>query len=64
MNVLIRDVPADVHKHFKLLCVHQDISMNKKLLELMHREIEESEDERRQIAQAMSKGLRRTRAKK
>jgi len=40
MDTKIRDLPDDLHKDLKRLCVEEEISMNKKILQLITREVE------------------------
>ena len=62
-TTLIRNIPEDLWHQFKILCAHQDISMNQKVLDLV-REAVEADDEHRQLQQAFSKGMKRAAAKK
>ena len=39
-TITIRDVPEELRKAFKLLCVEQDTSMNKRIIELIRSEVE------------------------
>ena len=41
MDTRIRNVPKDVWREFKILCAEQDISMNRKIIELATKEVEE-----------------------
>lgn len=43
MKILIRDLPSDVHKAFKILCVKEELSMNKKLLRMIREEVKQKE---------------------
>lgn len=40
--IKIRDIPNDLHMAFKLKCVRNNISMNKCLLDLMKKYVEEN----------------------
>ena len=44
MEIKIRDIPDDLHRAFRLLCVGQGVSMNQALLELMRRAVAEKAD--------------------
>jgi len=39
-QLIIRDIPDDLHKAFKLLCVKQGVSMNKKIIQLIKKVVE------------------------
>ena len=43
METRIRNIPPDMWKKFKHLCIEQDISVNKKLLQLVRKEVERNE---------------------
>lgn len=45
MELRVRDVPEGLHERFKILCVRERISMNKKMLELIRQAVEAGEDE-------------------
>ena len=34
-RTIIRDIPDDIHKDFKIMCVEKEISMNKELLRMI-----------------------------
>jgi|APSaa5957512622_1039677.scaffolds.fasta_scaffold449723_1 hypothetical protein len=55
METRIRNIPPDLWRKFKLLCVHQDISMNQKVLDLVREAVEAVEEERASMAQAIGK---------
>jgi len=38
-----RDVPDDLHKRFKMLCVEHGVSMNSKVIELIREFVEQGE---------------------
>ena len=43
--IKIRDIPDDLHMAFKLKCVRNNISMNKCLINLMKKYVEENKDQ-------------------
>ena len=42
-DMRIREIPDDLHLRFKLLCVKKNISMNKYLIQMIKKEVEEEE---------------------
>jgi len=42
-NMRIREVPDELHKKFKLLCVKKNISMNKYLIQMIKKEVEKED---------------------
>ena len=39
-RTMIRDIPDNIHKDFKLMCVEKEVSMNRELLRLIKEEVE------------------------
>jgi len=44
MKIQIRDLPRDVHRAFKILCVKETVSMNKKLLLMIREEVSRNDE--------------------
>ncbi len=42
-TIMIRNVPEDLHKEFKILCVKRGLSINEQLLNLMRKEVEKEQ---------------------
>ena len=42
-TIMIRNVPEDLHKEFKILCVKKGVSINEQLLLLMRKEVEKEQ---------------------
>ena len=42
-QIMVRDVPDDLHIEFKLLCVKRGISMNRRIIELIRGDIKKKE---------------------
>jgi plasmid stability protein len=40
---MIRNVPEDLHKEFKILCVKRGVSINKLMLDLMRKEVDKEQ---------------------
>ena len=55
----IRNIPPETWHKFKIICAVENVSMNTKLLQLIHETVEAAEDEQKQIARAFSKGLKK-----
>ncbi len=47
VKMITRDIPDDLHKRFKLVCVEQGISMNKQIIELIRKHVERQEKKAR-----------------
>jgi hypothetical protein len=47
MNYLLRDIPDDLWKKLKLLCVGEEISIREKIQELIEEEVERNEPKQR-----------------
>ncbi len=43
VEMFLRNVPNDLHRRFKLICVEQGISMNKQIIELIRKHVERQE---------------------
>ena len=39
-RAMIRDIPDDIHKDFKILCVEKSVSMNQELLKMIREAVE------------------------
>ena len=39
MNIYVDEIPDDLHKRFKILCVLDDITLNQKIIGLMEKEV-------------------------
>jgi len=48
MQFMIRELDRELHKRFKLECMHESVTMNDKLKELMEKYVERREEERKQ----------------
>lgn len=48
MNIMIRELDENIHRRFKLLCTIKNVSMNKKIKELIQEYVEQQEKERKQ----------------
>jgi len=44
MEFRIRQIPEQLWKEFKILCIREDLNPNDKLLEMIHREVEKSKE--------------------
>lgn len=42
-TIMIRNVPEELHKEFKILCVKRGLSINEQLLNLMRKEVEKEQ---------------------
>jgi plasmid stability protein len=42
-SIMIRNVPEDLHKEFKILCVKRGVSINKLMLDLMRKEVDKEQ---------------------
>ena len=42
-DMRIREVPDELHRKFKLLCVKKNISMNKYLIQMIKKEVEKED---------------------
>jgi len=42
-SIMIRNVPEDLHREFKILCVKKEVSINEQLLNLMRKEVEKEQ---------------------
>jgi len=42
-SIMIRNVPEELHKEFKILCVKRGVSINEQLLNLMRKEVEKDQ---------------------
>ena len=47
MEMRIRDIPDELHLKFKLMCTVKKISMNKYVQQLIEKEVEEYEKEKK-----------------
>lgn len=47
-HILIRNVDEDIRRRFKVVCAEEDISMNKKINQLIREYTEKREAERKQ----------------
>ncbi len=47
MNYLLRDIPDDLWKKLKLLCVGEEVSIREKIQELIENEVERNEPKQR-----------------
>ena len=43
-QIMVRDVPDDLHIEFKLLCVKREISMNRRIIELMREDLKKTKE--------------------
>ncbi len=43
VSMLTRDIPDNLHKRFKVLCVEHEVSMNAKVIELIREFVERQE---------------------
>ena len=57
MDYKMRDIPEETHMRFKLLCVRNRISMNRKLIELMEQAVEEAAAELEYDAPSIGKSI-------
>jgi plasmid stability protein len=39
-RIMIRDVPDDIHKDFRIMCLKKDVSMNQELLRMIKEAVE------------------------
>ena len=42
-TIMIRNVPEELHKEFKILCVKRGVSINKLMIDLMRKEVEKDQ---------------------
>jgi hydroxymethylpyrimidine/phosphomethylpyrimidine kinase len=49
MNLILRDIPDDIHLQFKIACVKKGISMNKRIIELMAEDIKKTDNTKKTI---------------
>jgi plasmid stability protein len=45
-QIMVRDVPDDLHVEFKLLCVRKGISMNRRIIELIREDLKKTKEKR------------------
>jgi len=43
VKMFLRNVPDDLHKRFKVLCVEHEVSMNAKVIDLIRKFVEREE---------------------
>ena len=43
-NIVIKSVPDDLKKEFKMMCVDKNVSMSAKIIELLKQEVEHYKD--------------------
>lgn len=41
--MITRNIPDDLHKRFKILCVEHEVSMNTKVIDLIRKFVEQQE---------------------
>ena len=59
METRIRNIQPEMWHKFKILCAVENVSVNSKLLELVREAVESTDEENRQLSQALSKGLKK-----
>ena len=46
-RAMIRDIPEDIYRDFKIMCVEKDISMNKELLRMIKETVEKYREKKK-----------------
>ena len=59
MTTTVRNVPDDLWRKFKMICLMEDKSMNSKIIELVGDAVENADDDRQQLAQAFAKATKK-----